>query len=1248
MDTNPKTHQRRMDFGDALKGLLTQAGLSPSDCATRVGVSREAVDRWRKGEVAPRGTNADRLRQLVRQLRGELGETAGFDDTWHHLLESAQQEGADRRGSAEGRGELRKWLARFGAEDFVNSALHDRVAELQAMRDFVQATGSDAPSYLWWQGASHAGKSALIADFLKELREDKNLEVVGWFVPSTPGGTPSSYVTQKLVGRLYELLDRKQPAVPQDVTPEQLQKLFQNVAIRCANKGHRLLVIVDGLDRDAAWQAWQGGVRDDHLGLLSIPALLPYPDVPRPRRASKHDDKRTIRVIVSSLPVTEPPPDVPSDHPLRQTGVVRALSPVKLLPGYAAAQAREVLAPLYEAEPDRTIMGLLACAGSNLSLRDLTELARTERVQTERVLAVARCHRLGGGLDDGGHVLVPEPVLRAARERTDADLRVRCLDALHAWADDWQGRGWPASTPRYLLSHYPGLLDGQQGRRERYVLDPRRQTRMVAAGLTDEALGQLDLIAGTEDADLTLAARVAASRDLLTWQARPVPPYFPRLFALAGDTARARELALSAPKATDRAISLSKVVEVLGQEGRAGSGELAHETAHWAQHAMAADRTRTYAGGEPPSAELAHVGCRLRSSGHREAGVAVLRSVVACETMGWAARVLAAQELGTHCLVTLAERAEELSRGGPQEQAEALEAWAELVKGAGRDDKAFARFVAAALGVTQKDVRTLGTAAIRERVAIFCARLEPTDSLHHIDLLALGAIALVSGTSAPRSKQSRELAKEARKRLRAAFADPDRLSPADRAHLGLELSTTLARVVHALLVVGQPVAAKGSLDEVPDRLRTDVLGDDIREAAFAVLEPGGAVYSGAEAEPVEPAQVAAIEEALRRHPARGERLLAEAFGQWEGETAAVGGPVWRLPLTEALAADGQVEEAVRLAGGAGEAGLRARGLAAVSMGCSASGAAAEAARYAREAAAEAEGLEDAVVRGAVAQALAHSGDAEAAERWTRGEGARGTSRHQDEQSRSAVAVGLAPYDSRASGRLVAERLAVLERSARAPYLRGRLLPEVAELLLALPEPRRPDARMRTALESFRAAQGEDIRSWDPRAVLVHALLDLGPIPHGSPPLGARLESWERSMAGTPHAVGPPVAEWAVLHAARGEVEAGCRIAERGGTSQERAAALAAVATCLAGVRTVVPAAQADGAQRDSGLGFLALAHALGPESAPDEERARHLVRQVLATEHWYYALPLLPRLAPDALPPLADLALTHLRLRPSD
>ncbi|MEU6058818.1 hypothetical protein [Streptomyces sp. NPDC047097] len=664
MFINPEMHRKRMEFGKRSAGLLAEAGLSPAGYATRVGVSRAMVDKWCKAEAAPRGTNARLLRQLVSQPHGAFGETAGFGDAWHHPLESARQEGADHLGHADGRGGLREWLARFGAELYVYSALQDRVAELRAMRDFVQATGSDAPSYLWWQGASRARKSALLAHFLKELP-----------------------------------------------------------------------------------------------------------------------------------------------------------------------------------------------------------------------------------------------------------------------ADDWQGRGWPTSTPRYLLSHYPGLLDGRRGRRERYVRDPRRQTRMVAEGLTDEALGRFDLVAGTEGADLTLAARVDASRDLLARQARPVLAYFARLFALAGDTARARELALSAPKAADRAVSLSKVIEVFGQEGRARSGELAHEAAHWAQYAMAADRARTYAGGEPPSGALVHVGCRLRSSGHREAGVAVLRSVVACEAMGWAARVTAAKKLGADspgCLVALVERAEKLVRGGPQGQAEALE-------------------------------------------------------------------------------------------------------------LVLELSATLARVVHALLVVGQPVAAKGLLDEVPDRLRTDVLGDDIREAAFAVLEPGGAVYSGAEAEPVEPAQVAAIEEALRRHPARGERLLAEAFGQWEGETAAVGGPVWRLPLAEALAAGGQVEEAVRLAGGAGEAGLRARGLAAVSMGCSASRAAAEAARYAREAAAEAEGLEDAVVRGAVAQALAHSGDAEAAERWTRGEGARGTSRHQDEQSRTAVAVGLAPYDPGASGRLVAERLVLLERSARAPY-----------------------------------------------------------------------------------------------------------------------------------------------------------------------------------------------------------------------
>ncbi|MET9209271.1 hypothetical protein ABZW38_29550 [Streptomyces bacillaris] len=96
-----------------------------------------------------------------------------------------------------------------------------------------------------------------------------------------------------------------------------------------------------------------------------------------------------------------------------------------------------------------------------------------------------------------------------------------------------------------------------------------------------------------------------------------------------------------------------------------------------------------------------------------------------------------------------------------------------------------------------------------------------------------------------------------------------------------------------------------------------------------------------------------------------------------------------------------------------------------------------------------------------------------------------------------------------------------------------------------------------------------------------------------------------------------------------------------------------MATYLAGVPVIVPAADGWAPQDTSVLRFLALADALsteGPEGSEglegfyatrDEPEARRLVREVLAGEHWRYALPLLPRLAPEALPRLAELSLVH-------
>ncbi|CAD5949397.1 MULTISPECIES: hypothetical protein [Streptomyces] len=382
-----------------------------------------------------------------------------------------------------------------------------------------------------------------------------------------------------------------------------------------------------------------------------------------------------------------------------------------------------------------------------------------------------------------------------------------------------------------------------------------------------------------------------------------------------------------------------------------------------------------------------------------------------------------------------------------------------------------------------------------------------------------------------------------------------------------------------------------------------------------------------------------IEEELTTHPVRGRHLLAEAFARWEGHSSASGAQGWGLPLAQALAATGYAEEAVRLVGCPPDSAEGAGALAVVALGCAAGGRGGEALRYAEEAAGATGGLADPAVRGLVGQAFAHTGAAEAAEEWASGEGRTGKEREQLERAQAAVAVGLGPYDPEAAAHIVGRHLLGVNRARLVPG-GERHLPRIMGLLLALPDPRRPGSEVCVALQGLCAGPAESIQGWDMRAVLSHALLDVSGCRSGVVALGGRLDRWERYVASTPLPEGVlPVA-----------VPGARAVAGRASTAEGRAAALAAVATYLAGVPVIVPAADGWAPQDTSVLRFLALADALGTEvnagnagtgTTRDEPEARRLVREVLAGEHWRYALPLLPRLAPEALPRPAESGLVH-------
>ncbi|MER5501647.1 hypothetical protein ABT096_31205 [Streptomyces sp. NPDC002561] len=1192
-------------FGLRLTELRDRAEASENGsfaaCAQEAGLRPKTVLTWCRGVSAPQRSGTPDVRRLVESLRARAGEPAEFDAGWEQALEAAQRETDERRGISSRRARVRS----LGHE-----ALQHYKSGLRAMYDFADDSTVGAPPYLWWQAPQWAGKTTLLDDFVEQPPEKVGL--IRYFVSGVEGNNHHDRFVTYMVKELTRRLGTRASAP----SPAELRRLYREAATRQL----RLLIVVDGLDEDAAWDDGPPGTRRSSTSIASL--------LPEPAR------KTLVRVIVSSRPASKPPSDVPASHPLRKRRYVRELRPFAGDRG-ARLAAREELERLGASSPGRTatglltVIGLLTMAGTGLRRRELAELAGVERNEIDQLLKGSRGLQLVpdiAGAAADGRVTGHEALLRVAGELLDPALLEDCAGRLHAWADRWRTRGWPESTPDYLLSHYPRLLRGTD-RVERIVLDPRRQSRLVAAGRPDEALAQLDLVPVAEQevtvqggtgqvvarrAGMGTAAEVALSRTVLSGRTRLVPRGFPGLFALAGQASRARELASSPPDGTAAALRLADVAVVLGRQGREEAEAVGREAAARARRASALP-----AGRGREVTELVEAGIALCACGQYTSGHAVLRAVAGRPDAGWADRVRAMGALDGEDRAGLldgtAEHAEALSLGASDEQAEALEIWSWLA----RDD---ARF--------------------QDRVESFCAGLDPSSDLTHVDLLALGADALLP----VRPDAAGALARRARRALVDAFAVPEARSSADRAHLRLELSTTLARVVAVLRDAGHEDSARDLLDLVPDGLCPDALDEDVRGQALAVLEQGDETRPAEH--PAESDEFDEIRAALEEKPVVGRRLLATAFARWEGHASVADTRRWGLPLAESLAAAGLIDEAVRLAKRSREPDVLAGALAVVSLGCAAGGDIAGAGRLARDAARAAVLTHDLSVHGLVAQALARAGEADAAEQRlaARPDPATAAGRREAGRVRLAVAAAAAPHDPRAAHRFVEEHVAVLGRSAALPFLRGQtVLPDLVDLLLVLPDPREHGADMCAALHSACARPEDVLDGWKAHTVLLNVLLGSGRCCPGVPsPAEGRLSSWKNYVLRTLLPRGElPMAEWAVLHAFREGAPAARDAAGPAGTPEERAAALAAVAGYLAGVRVVVPAADGWGRQRTPVLRFLALADALGTDASRDEGAARELVREVLAGEHWRYALPLLPRLAPEVLPRLAELALAH-------
>ena len=145
-------------------------------------------------------------------------------------------------------------------------------------------------------------------------------------------------------------------------------------------------------------------------------------------------------------------------------------------------------------------------------------------------------------------------------------------DRLHAWTEQYRDRGWPVSTPEYLLRGYFQMLTatGDTARLAACATDTARHERMLditggdAAALNEVTI-TLDLLSAQDNPDLTSALRLARHRDYLAHRNANIPTQLPAVWATLGQHIRAEALARSITNLGERARALAVVAGALAK-----------------------------------------------------------------------------------------------------------------------------------------------------------------------------------------------------------------------------------------------------------------------------------------------------------------------------------------------------------------------------------------------------------------------------------------------------------------------------------------------------------------------------------------------------------------------------------------------------------------------------------------------------------------------------------------------------------
>ena len=223
--------------------------------------------------------------------------------------------------------------------DLAPERLVEREPELEELVQFC----AGEERYRWLHGPPWAGKSALAAWFV--LHPPAGVTVVSFFVTRRLAGqTDSNAFTEAMVEQLAAVAGEPAAGSATAAGRDKARRhLLNQAAQRAAERGQRLLLVVDGLDED------QGAKPGS--GLPSIASLLPE----RPPEA--------VRVLVTSRPHPGIPDDVPGDHPLRHCQP-RLLRTSRAAHHIEVAAKNELVELLHGDTVQVDILGLITAGGA--------------------------------------------------------------------------------------------------------------------------------------------------------------------------------------------------------------------------------------------------------------------------------------------------------------------------------------------------------------------------------------------------------------------------------------------------------------------------------------------------------------------------------------------------------------------------------------------------------------------------------------------------------------------------------------------------------------------------------------------------------------------------------------------------------------------------------------------------------------------------------------------------------------------